>query len=165
MKANVDYRKLLIPGHGALVCTETIRHSVLGTRGDLVVELHYGDFGTGAGREAALCIFRKRDSERSAPVYVPLSCLWMYVEGKQGQFNDSFAVMIPELCHRLYGQVTKSDAFRVMDAIIDFLDDLRKSPPDTAVFADETLKSFLTELNDNDLEFWMEVGGKRTTLN
>lgn len=165
MNGTTNYRELLIPGHGALGSTETICYSVLGSRADLVIELHYGDFGTGAGREAALCLVRKRDKSHSTPVYVPLSCLWMYVQGKKGEFNDSFAVMIPELCKRLYGQVTKSDAVRVMDAIIDFLDDLRKSPPDTEVFADEGLKSFLQELDDNDLEFWVEVDGKRTTLN
>ncbi|MGH8117414.1 MAG: hypothetical protein ACREPJ_08940 [Rhodanobacteraceae bacterium] len=165
MNERTHYRQLLVPGKGAIGITESVRHSHLGRKGDLIVELHYGDFGTGHGREAALCLYRHRLGSAGPKVYVPLSCLWMYVEGRAGQFNDSFAVMIPALCARVYGTATKAECYNMMDAIVEYLDALRKAPPDVAIFRDNTLKSFLAGLNDNDLEFWVEVGGKRTTLN
>lgn len=162
---DVDYAKLLDPGRGNGAEATSKRHSLLGQKGDLTVELHYGDFGTGAGNEAALYIWRNRAGSAEG-VYVPLSCLWMYVEGRAGNFNDSFHTMIPPLTERLYGVITKSGLMAVMDAIIEYLDDLRKSPPaDPAFMGDRTLKSFIDECNKEEVEFWVEVGGKRTSLN
>lgn len=160
---DVDYRKLLAPGKGNVSGTSK-RHSLLGKKGDLNIELHYGDFGTGAGHEAALYLWRTRTGSAEG-VYVPLSCLWMYVEGKGTTFRDSWEVMIPPLCERLYGITTRSGLMLVMDAIIDYLDDLRKSPPDMAVFQDRSLKSFIDECDKEELHFFYEVGGKRRYLN
>lgn len=161
---DVNYRELLAPGRGNSTEATSKRHALLGHKGDLTIELHYGDFKTGAGHEAALYLWRTRAGSKEG-VYVPLSCLWMYVEGKGGNFNDSFHVMIPPLCERLYGMVTKSGLMNIMDAIIEYLDDLRKSKPDPEFMRDRTLKSFLNECDKEEVEFWVEVGGKRTSLN
>lgn len=161
----VNFRALLDPGRGNKQDVTTQRHSLLGKKADLAVELHYGDFGTGAGREAALYLYRFRGPAGATGVFVPLSCLWMYVEGRAGNFNDSFDRMIPPLCETLYGMVTPAGMLNVMDAIIDYLDDLRKSPPDAAVFKDKSLSQFLKECDKEDMAFFVEVGGKRKYLN
>lgn len=162
---DVDFRALLDPSRGNRAEPTTRRHSLLGQRGDLHVELHYGDFGTGVGHEAALYIWRKTASGDTNGVYVPLSCLWMYVEGKGGNFNDSFDVMIPPLCEQLYGMITRSGLMTTMDAVIDYLDDLRKSKPDAEFLRDRNLKSFLAECDKEEMEFFVEIGGKRHSLN
>jgi hypothetical protein len=162
---DVDFRALLALGRGAMAEATTRRHSLLGKRGDLSVELHYGDFQTGAGNEAALYISRRTASGEEVGIYIPLSCLWMYVEGRGGSFNDSFHTMIPPLCERLYGMVTRSGCMNTMDAIIDYLDDLRKSPPDVEFMRDRSLKSFLAECDKEEVEFFVEIDGKRRSLN
>jgi hypothetical protein len=162
---DVDFRALLNPLRGTQADATTKRHSLLGKRGDLTVELHYGDFGTGAGHEAALYVSRKTAAGDVNGVYVPLSCLWMYVEGRSGNFNDSFERMIPPLCDRLYGVITRSGLMNTMDAIIDYLDDLRKSPPDAEFMRDRSLKSFIARCDKEELEFFVETNGKRRSLN
>lgn len=161
---DVYYRGLLDPMRGNKSENRSRKHTLLGRRGDLTVELHYGDFGTGAGHEAALYLWRNRGGSNEG-VYIPLSSMWMYVEGRSGNFNDSFDRMIPPLCERLYGIITRSGLMNVMDAIIDYLDDLRKSPPDSEFMRDRSLKSFLSECDKEELQLFVEVGGKRRYLN
>lgn len=153
VSGHVNFAALLQPGvgNGAGERT-TIKHSHLGRKGDLTVELHYGDFDTGHGKQAALYLFR---AHYDRGVYVPLSAMWQYLE------REAMHKLVPPLAAQLYTVVTKFDQFRVLDAIMDFLDDLRKSPPDPALFADRSLQSFIKSCEDEDLEFFVERGGKR----
>lgn len=153
---HVNFAALLQAGAGNNAGGErtTIRHSSIGTKGDLTVELHYGDFDTGHGRQAALYIFRTHAGDTKG-VYVPLSTMWMYLE------RASLHVMIPPLAKQLYGFVTQMDQVRVLDAVVDYLDDLRKSPPDPGLFKDKSLDAFRQSCEDEGLEFFVDVNGKR----
>lgn len=140
---------LLKPNIGNESERRTERHAHVGRKGDLTVELHYGDFGTGK-REAALALVHGDDT-----VFVPLSAMWMYAE------RDALHVMVPPLAEHLYGFVTKQDCLRVLDAVLDYLDDLRKSPPDPALFRDRSLDAFLDGCAREGVDFFVDVNGKR----
>jgi hypothetical protein len=142
-----------IDGKGA----RTERHSLLGRKGDLTVELHYGDFDTGHGRQAALYIWRRGHEDRG--VYVPLSLMWQMGYTVKEQAHAMMNI-VPSLAEHLYGFVTRDDATRVMDAIIDYLDDLQKSPPDPALFRDRSLDAFLESCEREGLEFSAKINGK-----
>lgn len=131
----------------------TSRHSFVGSKGDLLIELHYGDFGTGHGRQAALKVFSRHRPD--AATYVPLSELWKFTEAA------ALHVLVPVMAKQIYGFVTKDDQFRVLDAIVEYLDDLRKSPPDPELFRDRSLDSFLERCADEGVEFFVDVNGKR----
>ena len=130
----------------------TTRHSFVGRKGDLLVELHHGDFGTGHGRQAALKVFSKRLPEKA--VYVPLSDLWKFTEAA------ALHVLVPAMARQIYGFVTKDDQHRVLDAIVDYLEDLRKSPPDPSL-RDRSLNRFLESCADEGVDFFVDVNGKR----
>lgn len=142
----------LTPGVGMQAESITTRHSHVGRKGDLTVELHYGDFQTGHGRQAALYIWKI--GRQADGVYIPLSQMWMFNE------PAAMAQMIPPLAEKVYGFVTKADAFRLLDAIVDYLDDLRKSPPDPNLFRDRSLNAFLQSFADEGLDFEVKVGGR-----
>ncbi|MEO7198593.1 MAG: hypothetical protein ABIY56_00065 [Dokdonella sp.] len=150
---HVNFAALLQPGvgNGAHERT-TVMHKHLGVKGDLTVQLHYGDFDTGHGRQAALYIFR---AHADKGVYVPLSAMWQYLE------RAALHILIPVLAEQLYTVVTKFDQIRVMDAVMDYLDDLRKSPPDPLQFKDKSLDKFLEGCEDEGLNFFVDVRGKR----
>lgn len=152
---HVNFTELMRAGADQTHGTEntTIRHGYVGSKGDLTVELHYGDFGTGHGRQAALYLFRK-----AAPadgVFVPLSDLWKYTE------RAALHVMVPPLARQLYGFVTQMDQIRVLDAVVDYLDDLRKSPPDPNLWKDKSLDAFRESCAEEGLDFFVDVNGKR----
>lgn len=130
----------------------TIRHGWVGKKGDLTVELHYGDFDTGHGRQAALYLYR---GDASKGVFVPLSALWMYAE------RNALHVMIPPLAEQLYGFVTQQDQVRVLDAVLEYFEDLQKSPPDPNLFKDRSLDAFRESCDREGLEVYVDVGGKR----
>lgn len=142
---------LLTPGAGMAAATTT-RHSHVGQKGDLTVELHFGDFGTGHGRQAALCLFRR--GHEADGVFVPLSMMWQFAE------RDALNVMIPPMAKQVYGFVTRQDEFRLLDAILDYLDDLRKSPPDPNLFKDRSLDAFMASFADEGLDFEVRLGGR-----
>ena len=151
---DVNVAALLQPGVGNDAGERTtVKHKHLGRKGDLTVELHYGDFDTGHGRQAALYLYRT--AHEADGVYVPLSAMWQYAERR------AFELLIPTLAARIYPFVTKFDLFRVMDAIREYLDDLRQSPPDPNLFKDASLDAFLESCEDEGLEFFAERGGKR----
>lgn len=131
----------------------TTRHSHVGQKGDLTVELHYGDFQTGHKRQAALYLWRRGHEKDGC--FIPLSDMWMYAE------KDAFHVMIPPLARHLYSFDTQMDHVRVLDTILEYLDDLRKSPPDPNLFKDRSLDAFLQSCEDEGLEFFATVNGKR----
>lgn len=135
---------------------DTIRWSHVGVKGDLVVELHYGRFGTNA-REAALYLYRAR-----APldgVFVRMGDLWAFAE------RDAIHTLIPTLAAKVYGFVTKLDCFRLLDAIMDYLEDLKNARPDPRTFRDRSLDRFLEGCDRDGVEFFVERNGERTVLN
>lgn len=142
----------LTPGVGMQAESITTRHSHVGKKGDLTIELHYGDFQTGHGRQAALYIWAQ--GRQTNGVYVPLSQMWQFAE------RESLQLMIPPMAEKVYGFVTRNDLFRLLDAILDYLDDLRKSPPDPNLFKDRSLNAFLQSFADEGLDFEVKVGGR-----
>lgn len=152
---HVNFAELMQAGVGNGTPAEertTIKHSYMGKKGDLTVELHYGDFDTGHGRQAALYIWR---ADPSKGVFVPLSSLWMYAE------KNALHKMIPPLAEQLYGFVTHMDQVRVLDAVLDYLDDLRKSPPDPDIWKDKSIDAFRESCASEGLDFFVDVNGKR----
>ena len=149
---HVDVAALLRAGAGDERERITTRHSFVGTKGDLTVEMHYGNFDDGHGSQAALYIYRNNPKDG---VFVPLSTMWMYLQ------RESFHTMIPPLARKLYGFVTKDDMVRTMDALMDYIEDLRKSPPDPNIFKDRSLQAFQESCAAEGLEFFMDIGGKR----
>lgn len=149
-----SFAHIMQPGVGndAGVEAFTTRHSDVGKKGDLTVELHYGDFQTGHGRQAALYIWRAKQSEG---VFIPLSAMWQYAE------HDALNVMVKPLAKKLYGFVTKQDEIRLLDAALDYLEDLRKSPPDPELFKDRSLNAFLESCADEGLDFFVDVNNER----
>ncbi len=137
--------------HGQDVERVTTRHSHVGQKGDITVELHYGDFGTGHGRQAALKLFVR--GKEHLGTYVPLSDLWKFTEA------EALHALVPVLARQIYGFVTKQDQLRTLDAILDYLDDLRKSPPDQ--IKDRTLDQFLESCAEEGLDFFVDVNNKR----
>lgn len=152
-----NFTELLKPGIGNDEADNpTIKHSYIGSKGDLRVELHYGDFHTGHGRQAALYIHHF--AKPADGVFVPLSAMWMYAE------RDTLHEMIPTLGRQLYGFDTRQDQFRILDAILDYLDDLRKAPPEPRFMTDRSLNAFLESCADEGLGFFVERNGKRDRL-
>ncbi|GEM_PF-5438259 len=130
------------------------RYSFVGGKGDLVIELHYGDFGTPNHRhEAALWLCRRGNPQ--AGVYVKLGDMWRFAE------RDALSEMVPPLARQIWGFVTKDDCFRLLDAIMDFMEDLKNSPPDPDMFKDRSLDAFMERCAQDGLDFFVERGGKR----
>lgn len=135
-----------------------LRHSALGRKGDLTVELHYGDFDTGHGREAALYLHRRGHSSKG--VYIPLSMMWQF----GSTTNDQAAAMmqiVPGLTEQLYGVVLRDDMTRVMDAVLDYLTDLQASPPDPKQFEDRSLDALLQQAESDGLQLQVRINGDR----
>lgn len=125
----------------------------VGRKGDLTVELHYLDFmdGRGLGVQAALLI--RNDRSTRAPVYVPLADAWRYAEKR------AIHKVAPQLCEQLYGMLTKDGCFRVIDLMMDFMDDLIKSPaPPKRLREDKSLASFLKRCDEEEVTFEAFIG-------
>lgn len=141
----------------------TRRHSFVGVKGDLRVELHYADVRDGAGRQACLYLFRARAPKDG--VLVPFGELWRYRDeaGRRSMDVDASAEVIGRsakaLSAQLYGVSTRTTEFRVLDAIMDYAEDLKNHRPEPGL--DKTLDQFLEECDREDLGFFVEVGGKR----
>jgi hypothetical protein len=144
---------LLTPGIGSERGIETQVSRLVGRKGDLRVELHYGDFGTGHGRQPALALIRPK----RPPAFIPLSMLWQYVQ------KNAMQKLVPPLAENLYGFVTKQDCYRISDAIFDYLEDLQKAPP-APELGNQTLDAYLESCVQEGLDFFVEFGGKREYL-
>lgn len=147
-----DFVKPTVNGGGR----DTVLHSHVGRKGDLVVELHYGKFG-GNQSEAALFIYRANHHARG--VFVPMHSLWAFAE------RDALHTLIPPLADRVFTFVTRMDCYRLLDAILDFLEDLKNAPPNPALFKDRSLDAFLESCDREGLSFFVERGGERKVLN
>lgn len=132
--------------------TTTEKHEHVGRKGDLVIELHSGDFGDDHKAQPALYIHHFSDEKRGA--FVKLSDMWMFAE------REAFHELIPPLAAQIYGFVTAPDLVRVMDAILDFLDDLRKAPPPPK-FKHKSLDAFLESCAEEGVDFFVDINGKR----
>lgn len=156
------------------------RHSFIGVKGDLRVELHYIDLATTSmalavrhahcGREACLYVFKV-----SAPkngVLVPMCQMWEFLPreiGKKASLDDrAMAERVARnargVAKQLYGVATQSDEFRVLDVMVDYLEDLKNHPPETGM--DKTLDEFLAEVHEDTEggEFFFEINGERVHL-
>lgn len=133
--------------------TATTRHSHVGRKGDLVIELHYGNFNTGRRREAAFFIHQLNRPNNG--VFVPIGDMWAYAQ------NDALHKIIPPLAEQVFAFVTKDDCYRLLDAILDYMQDLQKSRPDPNLFKDRSLDAFLESCAQEGLEFFTQIGGKK----
>lgn len=138
---------------------QTTRHSHVGRKGDLVIELHYGNFGTGRKHEAALYIYQL--NRQAEGTFVPMTTLWQFAE------RDAMHTIIPPLAQQIFAYVTKQDCYRLLDAILDFLEDLKNARPDPNLFKDRSLDAFLESCAQEGLEFFVQHGkdGRKQVLN
>jgi hypothetical protein len=126
------------------------RHSFVGVKGDLRVELHYASIG-GGERQACLYLFKVSDPKNG--VLVPFDSMWQYAQ------RDAIDKVVKPLAAKLYGFVTRMDEFRVLDAVMDYLEDLKNHKPEPGL--DTSLDDFLESCEEEAGEFFLEVGGVR----
>lgn len=127
------------------------RHSFVGRKGDLRVELHYADLNDGNGRQACLYLFKFTAPKDG--VLVPFAGMWQFAEK-----NALHTVVVP-IARKLYGFDTQMDQIRVLDAMLDYLEDLKNHKPEPGL--DKSLDQFLEECDAEDTPFFLEVGGVR----
>lgn len=127
------------------------RHSFVGVKGDLRIELHYADVNDGAGRQACLYLFHAHRAKDG--VLIPFGGMWQYAE------RDALDKVVKPVTAKLYPFVTRQDEFRVLDAILDYLQDLKDHRPETGM--DKSLDEFLEECDREDSPFFLEIDGKR----
>lgn len=116
-----------------------------GRKGDL--EIHFAYVPTEDGQQTPAMYLRNPrrvmpDGNRGAAVAVPLSEMW--------QFADSANTVMKaaEYAEYLYGFITKDDVYRIADAILEWLNDLKDMPPPRG-FSNRT--EFLNMLEQNGL--------------
>lgn len=127
------------------------RHSFVGRKGDLRVELHYADLNDGNGRQACLYLFKFNAPKDG--VLVPFAGMWQFAE------NNALQTVVVPIARKLYGFDTQMDQIRVLDAMLDYLEDLKNHKPEPGL--DKSLDQFLEECDAEDTPFFLEVGGVR----
>lgn len=130
---------------------EAGRHTFVGVKGDLRIELRYADVNDGHGRQACLYIHAMRRPQDG--VYIPFEQMWLYAKA------DRAPEVVRKLCAHIYGFVTKQDEYRLLDAIFDYMEDLKNHRPEPGL--DKSVDDFLAECDEQGLEFFFEVGGVR----
>ncbi len=140
------------------------RHSYVGRKGDLRVELHYADPHKHCGREACLYIYRAIAPTRG--VLLPFCQMWQFdprpfaLKSKQAVLDQKkVAFAAKKMALALYGIENQSDEHRVLDVMCDFFEDFKNHKPETGV--DFTLDEWLAALDAEGMEFFMEVNGER----
>lgn len=93
----------------------------IGRKGDLTCWLTHVDLPA-RKKEPALLLAASTDPQ-TRHVHILLSDLWVVLEHQRNQ------QIIQQLTERLYGFPTKQDAFRVLDALFDFAEDLKNARP------------------------------------
>lgn len=139
------------PSYDTRTEVTTEKHSHVGRKGDLTIELHYGDFGDGRGKQPALHIYHLTPSRGA---FLPLSDMWQCME------REAFVVMAKPIADRCYGFVTRDDMVRVMDALLEYLDDLRQAPP-APKFRYKKLDDFLESCEREGLSMFVDINGER----
>jgi hypothetical protein len=131
---------------------ELERHTFVGVKGDLRVELHWKDVGGDHGVQACLYVHKANDYNRG--VLLPFSDMWRLIEADH---MPGIALKCAEVLY--YGSPTQSDLFRIQDVIFEYLQDLKDHKP--APDIDKTLDQFLEECEREDLDFFIEDGAGR----
>lgn len=138
---------------------EKHRHSFVGVKGDLRVELHYIKIQGNEDRMAALYIHKFNNYDGG--VFIPFADLYRYADPMLTKHG--VPSLVKKLATHLYGIETESDENRVMDALFDYATDLKdhRPPPDW----EKTMGDFLEECDKLDMEFFVEDGaGRRISL-
>lgn len=139
------------------------RHSYVGKKGDLRVELHFAEVHkVSCGREACLYIFRAAAPKDGA--LLPMCQMWVFdprdTSKRKGNVDrERLYLAVDRLAKHLYGFVTQSDQHRVLDLLCDYLGDLKDHPVETGM--DPTLDEWLADASDKGFDFFMEVNGER----
>lgn len=140
------------------------RHSYVGRKGDLRVELHYADPHKHCGREACLYVYRAVAPTRG--VLLPFCQMWQFDTrqfgflSRQAKLDEARTVQAAvRIANQLYGFATQSDWMRVLDVMCDYMQDLKDHKPETGL--DQTMDEWLAALDAEGLEFFMEVNGTR----
>lgn len=121
----LSHQPLILPASydQAPTQSQTERHSAVGRKGDLVVELHFGHFTDHQKREAALFVYA-RDPKRG--VFIPLQLMWAWNE--MAAARNMMATDLVSLAEQVYGFATQMDCMRLLDAVMEFMEDLKNSP-------------------------------------
>jgi hypothetical protein len=131
------------------------RHTFVGVKGDLRVELHYVDVHDGEGVQACLYLFKFNAPKDG--VYIPFNGMWVYAQ------RGAIDTVVRPVAKKLYGFVQRQDEYRVLDAIFDYLEDLKNHKPPPG--RDRGIDEFLQECDDEGLEFFVEDGmGRKLSL-
>lgn len=140
------------------------RHSYVGRKGDLRVELHYAEPHKHCGREACLYVYRAVAPTRG--VLLPFCQMWQFDTrqfgflSRQAKLDEARTVQAAVgIANQLYGFATQSDWMRVLDVMCDYMQDLKDHKPETGL--DQTMDEWLAALDAEGLEFFMEVNGTR----
>lgn len=144
-------------GPGAVT---TERWATIGRKGDLVIELHFGHFLDKHKQEAALLVY-SRDPSRG--VFIPVRQMWAWAEIAKAR--NMMATDLVVMAEQIYGFATRNDCMRLLDAVMEFLEDLKNSPLPPRKKC-KSLDYFLEEI-DRDLEgghMFFEVGGERIRM-
>jgi hypothetical protein len=121
------------------------RHDYVGRKGDLRCELWYADVRDGHGRQA--CLYAYHMNRPKDGVLIPFGGMWQFAE--KGAIDS----VIQPLARKLFPFCTRQDAFRTLDLVMDYLEDLKNHKPEPGV--DKTLDDFLQECDDEGLEFFI----------
>ena len=98
------------------------RYAKIGQKGDLHVFLSEVKVNQFARLQPCLVLANARNP-RERHVKIPLSHLWQMLE------PNALASAAPEIAAHVYGFVTSDDCFRVLDAIIEYAEDLKNAKP------------------------------------
>ena len=128
------------------------RETHVGRKGDLTVSLVYAQVDRNNEREA--CMKLEHPSGRRA--LIPMTGMWRWNEP---QF---MAELAGRTAKHLYQFVTAYDCHRVLDAVLDFIEDLKNHPPEPG--QDRTMDQFLEDCDRDGLQFWVEYNGERKVL-
>ncbi len=101
---------------------DAARTNWLGRKGDLVVFLSEKDFQDGNGVRPCMLIAHA-NNPKQRHVFFPMRDLWLILEKNPEQYAYA-------MCEKLYGgHTTKDDAYRVLDCLFDFAEDVKNAKP------------------------------------
>lgn len=113
-------RELLPTVHELGLASKNFRY--IGRKGDLVAFLAQFPLSADDRREHPVLLLANARTPRERRIMFPLRQLWQVVEPR------ALADVAIPLAQHLYGFVTRDDAFRVLDALLEFAEDLKNAP-------------------------------------
>lgn len=132
-------------------CSQEPTH--VGRKGDIEVALVYHAVDPDHGREACM---RLKHTIRGTEVLVPMSSAWRWNEPQQ------MTELAGAAAEKLYPFLTRDDVYRVLDCVLDFVEDLIRHPPERN--RDRTLDDFLDSLDRQGLRFFVETNAGTKVL-